>query len=81
MNAYDSMRNEKEPRAVELALYTSAKKKEKNDSLEGGVRKRRSGGKRVLKEEKKKRKNRSMWGTTNTILRPPTEYAVKPLRS
>ena len=38
-NAYDSMRNEKEPRAIELALYTSAKK-EKNDCLEGGVRKR-----------------------------------------
>ena len=34
------MGNEKEPRAMEFALYTSAKNRKKNDSLEGGVRKR-----------------------------------------
>ena len=28
-NAYDSMRNDKEPRAIELALYTSGKKGKK----------------------------------------------------
>ena len=35
-----SWQDEKEPRARELALCTRAKKKEKIDSLEGGVRKR-----------------------------------------
>ena len=39
-NAYDSMRNEREPRAIELALYTNVKKKEKNDRPKDGVRKR-----------------------------------------
>ena len=50
----------KEPRAKELALYTSAKKKEKNDGLEGGVRKR---AETEGRECWKKRKNRKMWGT------------------
>ena len=33
-------KRKREPRAIEHALYTTAKKRKKNDSLEGGVRKR-----------------------------------------
>ena len=40
VDAYVCIRGEKVPLARELALYTSAKKRKKNDSLEGGVRKR-----------------------------------------
>ena len=39
-NAYDSMRNEKESHVRQNSRYILAQKKEKNDSLEGGVRKR-----------------------------------------
>ena len=60
-NAYDSMQNEREPQARELALYTSAKKRKKNDSLEGGVRKRAE----MEGKECWKKKNKRMWGTTN----------------
>ena len=48
------MRNEKEPRAIELALYSilAKKKRKKNDSLEGGVRKRAETEKSVEKKER-----------------------------
>ena len=39
-NAYDILRNEKESHMRENSSYILAQKKEKNDSLEGGVRKR-----------------------------------------